>query len=84
MIKYFLDRGESAKMDSWESDLNLTFVSLTGNAQSRKAIWFLVDYSEKMYQNPLKLENHTDIVNEVAGCGNVNFFEKVFKMGANA
>lgn len=82
MAKYLLDRG--ANLNSVDVFRGGTPVTLTGLYNREKVFDFFVDYSENVLKKPLKLKSHKKILISIAKCGkNLDFFEKVIKMGAD-
>ena len=82
MAKYLLDRG--ANLNVVDEDHGETPVTLTGLYNREKVFDSFVDYSENVLKKPLKLKSHKKILISIAKCGkNLEFFEKVIKMGAD-
>ena len=55
-----------------------------GLSNYEKLFDFFVDYSKEKLKRPFDMEKHQTLLSNVAKCGkNMNFFEKVIKMGAN-
>ena len=82
IAKYLLDRG--ADLNIADNDCGDTPVSFTGLYNREKLFDFFVQYCENILNEPLKLKQHKTLLIAVSKCGkNLEFFEKVIRMGAD-